>query len=365
MNPPADELTVGGGEDAAGKRAMIPPAGPARHFEPWRKALAEAVTDPAELVAALGLDPALLPAARRAAAVFGLKVPRDYLDRMERGNPSDPLLRQVLPLEDETLDRPGFGPDPVGDLAAARAPGVLHKYRDRALVITTGACAVNCRYCFRREFPYAEAALTPARLDAAVGELGAVAGLSEVILSGGDPLVLPTARLAAVTRRLAGLPSLKRLRIHTRTPVVLPERVDAPLLRWLASLPWRRVMVLHANHPREISRSVRQACAALADTGTTLLNQSVLLAGVNDDADVLAELSEALFHAGVLPYYLHMLDRVRGAGHFEVDGDRAAALHEELRRRLPGYLVPSLVREEAGAPYKVPIGSPFGQPTRC
>ena len=344
---------------------MIPLAGPARHFEPWRKSLADAVTDPAELLAILELDPGLLAAARKAAALFGLKVPRSYLDRMVRGDPSDPLLRQILPLGDETLDRPGFGPDPVGDLAAARAPGLLHKYRDRALVMTTGACAVNCRYCFRREFPYAEAALTPARLETTVRELGAIAGLTEVILSGGDPLVLPTARLAALTRSLSGLASLKRLRIHTRTPVVLPERVDTPLLRWLASLPWRRVMVLHANHPREISVALRQACAALAGTGTTLLNQSVLLAGVNDDADTLTDLSEALFDAGVQPYYLHMLDRVRGAAHFEVAEARAAALHEELRRRLPGYLVPALVREKAGEPYKVPIGSPFGPPTRC
>ena len=328
-------------------------------------ALAEAVTDPAELIALLDLDPALLPAARRAAARFGLKVPRTYVGMMGRGDPTDPLLRQVLPLEEEALDSPGFGPDPVGDLAAARVPGLLHKYRDRALLMTTGACAVNCRYCFRREFPYADAALTPARLAAAVGELASITGLSEVILSGGDPLALPTARLAAVTRRLADLSSLRRIRIHTRTPVVLPERVDRPFLDWLESLPWRRVVVLHANHPREISGPLKRACAAMAAGGTTLLNQSVLLAGVNDDADLLAELSEALFGAGVLPYYLHMLDRVRGAAHFEVPAGRAAELHEELGRRLPGYLVPRLVREEAGAPYKVPIGSPFWPPTRC
>jgi len=365
MNPPADELNVEGGGGAAGKRAMIPPAGPARHFEPWRRALAEAVTDPSELIAMLQLDPALLPAARRAAAVFGLKVPRGFVGLMGRGDPADPLLRQVLPLGEETLDSPGFGPDPVGDLAAARAPGLLHKYHGRALLMTTGGCAVNCRYCFRREFPYARAALTPARLDAAVGELASIPGLSEVILSGGDPLALPTGRLAAVTRRLAGLSSLRRIRIHTRTPVVLPERVDAPLLRWLESLPWRRVVVLHANHPREVGEPLRRACEALAATGTTILNQSVLLAGVNDDADVLAELSEALFDAGVLPYYLHVLDRVRGAAHFEVPALRATGLHEELRRRLPGYLVPGLVREEAGAPYKVPIGSPFGPPAGC
>jgi EF-P beta-lysylation protein EpmB len=344
---------------------MIPPARPARHFEPWRQALAEAVTDPAEIFRILGLDPALLPAARRAAASFGLKVPRGFVGKMRPGDPGDPLLRQVLPIDAETLPAKGFGPDPVGDRAAGCAPGVLHKYHGRALVMTTGACAVNCRYCFRREFPYAEAALTPARLGDAIVALERIEDLSEVILSGGDPLVLPTQRLAALTRRLVPLPRLSRLRIHSRTPVVLPERVDPPFLGWLSSLPWRVALVLHVNHPREVGDELRAACAAMAATGTTLMNQSVLLAGVNDNEAVLAELSEVLFDAGVVPYYLHQLDRVRGAAHFEVPEQRARELHEALLRRLPGYLVPRLVRETAGAPYKVPTGSPFRLSPRC
>lgn len=333
---------------------MIPPDAAARHFEPWRKALAEAVTDPAELLALLRLDPALLPAARAAAGKFGLKVPRAFLARMRPGDPHDPLLRQVLPLAAELAPAPGFGADPVGDLASLQAPGVLAKYQGRALLMTTGGCAVNCRYCFRRAFPYEAGALTPARLEAAVDALAAMPGLEEVILSGGDPLALPTARLARITDALRRVTGLRRLRIHTRTPVVLPERVDALLRGWLTALPWRKVVVVHVNHPAELSDEVRAALAALRACGADLLNQSVLLAGVNDDADTLAELSTRLFDAGVLPYYLHLLDRVAGAAHFEVPEAEARVLHASLRARLPGYLVPALVREVAGAAGKVP-----------
>ncbi len=335
---------------------MIPPDAAARHFESWRRELAEAVTDPAELLRLLALDPALLPAARRAAARFGLRVPRAFIARMRPGDPRDPLLLQVLPLGEELEVHLGYGPDPVGDLAALLAPGVLSKYNGRALLMTTGACAVNCRYCFRREFPYEAGALTPARLAAAVQSLAATPGLEEVILSGGDPLALPTARLARITDALGVLPGLRRLRIHTRTPIVLPARVDDELLGWLAALPWKTIIVLHVNHPRELSDEVRAAAAALAACGATLLNQSVLLAGVNDDEDTLAELSAGLFDAGVLPYYLHLLDRVAGTAHFDIPAQRAAALHAGLLQRLPGYLVPKLVRESPGAASKLPAG---------
>jgi len=335
---------------------MIPPDAAARHFASWRRELAEAVTDPAELLRILALDPALLPAARRAAARFGLRVPRAYVARMRPGDARDPLLLQVLPLAAELEPHRGFGPDPVGDLAALQAPGVLTKYRGRALLMTTGACAVHCRYCFRREFPYQAGALTPARLAAAVASLAATPDLEEVILSGGDPFALPTARLARITGALRALPGLRRLRIHTRTPVVLPSRVDGPLLGWLAGMPWKTVIVLHVNHPRELSDEVCAAAAALAAQGVTLLNQSVLLAGVNDDEDTLAALSVRLFEAGVLPYYLHLLDRVAGAAHFDVPVQQAAKLHAGLLNRLPGYLVPKLVRESSGAASKLPVG---------
>ncbi len=344
---------------------MIPPRPAVRHREAWREALAEAITDPQELLAALELDSALLPAARRAARLFGLKVPRPFVDLMQRGDPADPLLRQVLPLDAETRHVAGFGTDPVGDRAAERGPGILHKYHGRALLLATGGCAVNCRYCFRRSYPYADMALTPERLGGAVARLAQLGDFSEIILSGGDPLALPTRRLEDISRGLQELPGLRRLRIHTRTPVVLPQRVDEQLLAWLSGLPWKPVVVLHVNHPREVSDALVSAAARLAATGTTLLNQSVLLAGVNDDAAVLEALSGALFDAGILPYYLHLLDPVAGAAHFHVAEGAARQLHDTLRSRLPGYLVPQLVREEAGAPYKVPITSPFAPDSRC
>jgi L-lysine 2,3-aminomutase len=352
-------------ESVAANPAMIPSPAAARHLEPWRVELAEAVTDPAELIQILGLDPALLPAARLAAARFGLKAPRSFVARMRRGDPRDPLLLQVLPLAAELASSPGYAADPVADLAAMQVPGVLAKYRGRALLLSTGACAVHCRYCFRREFPYEAAALTPARLASAVTSLATVPGLDEVILSGGDPLALPTARLARITDALRALPGLRRLRIHTRTPVVLPSRVDAALLAWLGGLPWPAVVVLHVNHPRELSSEVRTALASLGTGKVTLLNQSVLLAGVNDDEDVLAELSMALFECGVLPYYLHALDRVAGAAHFETPDATSSRLHAGLLSRLPGYLVPRLVREVAGAASKLPLPASGATDDRC
>lgn len=318
----------------------------------WQAALAQAVTDPAELLNLLDLDPALLPAARAAAEVFPLRVPRGYVARMRRGDPSDPLLRQVLPLGEEMNEVAGFGDDPVGDRRAMTAPGVLQKYAGRVLLTATGACAVHCRYCFRRHYPYAQANAAADGWRSALDHIAGDPAIEEVILSGGDPLTLSDRRLAELTAAADSIPHLQRLRIHTRLPIVLPERVDAGLLAWLRAARLRPIVVVHANHANEIDASVREALAALANAGAVLLNQSVLLRGVNDDADTLAALSAALFAARVMPYYLHLLDRVRGAAHFEVGEDRAAALMARLAARLPGYLVPRLVREEAGAPAK-------------
>jgi L-lysine 2,3-aminomutase len=322
---------------------------------PWQRALRDAVRDPAELLRLLELDAALLPGARQAAQAFALRVPRGFVARMRRGDPDDPLLRQVLPLGRELAPAPGFGADPLGELAARRAPGVLHKYEGRALLVLTGACAVHCRYCFRRHFPYGEASPAPGQWEPALDYLAGAPGLSEVILSGGDPLTLPDARLAELARRLAAIPHLRRLRVHTRLPVVLPERVDAALLDWLCGTRLAPVLVIHANHANELDGAVRDALGRLRARGVALLNQSVLLRGVNDTAGALAGLSEALFDAGVLPYYLHLLDRVAGAAHFDVGEAEARALMDALRARLPGYLVPRLVREVAGAPYKLPV----------
>jgi EF-P beta-lysylation protein EpmB len=322
----------------------------------WRRQLAAAIRDPAELLGVLELDPGLLPAARRAAARFPLLVPRAYAARMRRGDPADPLLRQVLPLEAELEDRAGYVSDPVGDVAAAVAPGVLSKYDGRVLLIASGTCAINCRYCFRREYPYAEQRAAADDWRAALAAIRRDRGCHEVILSGGDPLILTERRLAVLGEALRTVTHLRRLRLHTRLPVVLPARIDDPLLAWLGGLHLPTVMVLHVNHPREIDGPVRDALWRLRAAGVTLLNQSVLLRGVNDDRDTLCGLSEALFDAGVLPYYLHLLDPVRGTAHFDVPADRAVELVEQAAARMPGYLVPRLVRERPGAAAKLPVG---------
>lgn len=325
---------------------MIPGTVALRQTPAWQTALANAISDPAELLHILELDPALLPAARAAAALFPLRVPRGFVARMRKGDPDDPLLRQILPLGAETESVPGFVMDPVGDRAVLKVPGVLHKYPGRVLLITTGACGVHCRYCFRREFPYAEAGAGDWR--PALDYLARDSSLSEVILSGGDPLVLSNRRLAALLTALAAIPHLQRLRIHSRQPVVLPERVDTGLLQLLSGSPFQVVMVLHANHPQEIDPAVATSLQRLTAAGMTLLNQTVLLKGINDSVAALATLNERMFRAGVMPYYLHLLDPVRGAAHFQVEEQQAVAIVEELRNCLPGYLVPRLVREEAG-----------------
>ena len=329
-----------------------------RHLETrtWQQELAEAITSPEELAAALGLSPRAFAGALEAGRRFRLRVPRSFVARMRPGDLSDPLLRQILPVGAELADDAAYGDDPVGERSALRAPALLQKYRGRALLITTPTCAVHCRYCFRREFPYAEQGGDAPRWSEALAEIAVDASLEEIILSGGDPLSLSNARLDNLTRALAAIPHVRRIRVHTRQPVVLPSRVDDGLLQWLRTSTLPMVIVLHVNHPNELDGELTEACAKLRATGATLLNQSVLLAGINDEVDVLADLSRRLFAAGVLPYYLHALDRVRGAAHFAVPDQRAQALAGQLAARLPGYLVPRLVREVAGAPAKVVLG---------
>jgi EF-P beta-lysylation protein EpmB len=323
----------------------------------WQRELAQAICDPLELCRLLGLDPRLALDARAAQSQFPLRVPRGFARRMRRGDVADPLLRQVLPLAPESIEVPGFEADPLSEREAMRAPGLLHKYHGRALLITTEACAVHCRYCFRREFPYQSAQGDGPRWRAALDTLARDSSIQELILSGGDPLSLGTDRLTRLTDELRHIPHLRRLRLHTRTAIVLPERVDDELLHWLQSLPWPCVIVLHCNHANEIDASVRVATALMKSTGATLLNQSVLLAGINDSLDALVALSEALWSAGVLPYYLHLLDRVRGTAHFEVSEWRARELMSQVAARLPGYLVPRLAREFPGAASKTVLAA--------
>lgn len=338
---------------------MIPAAPTRPHPVPaptdWRQVWREAVRDPRELLVMLGLDSLAATLSDAAAAQFPLRVPRGFVARMRRGDAGDPLLRQVLPVLEEDRIVPGFGLDAVGDAQARRGGGVIHKYQGRALLVATGSCAVHCRYCFRRHYPYAEDTAAAAGWRNAIALIRDDASIHEVILSGGDPLSLATHKLAELTDALRAVPHLRRLRLHTRLPVVLPQRVDAGLLDWLRGLPWPVAVVLHANHANEFDASVDAALADLRATGATLLNQAVLLRGVNDSVDALADLCERGHAAGVLPYYLHQLDRVAGAAHFEVGDVEALALHVALAARLPGYLVPKLVRELAGQPGKTPL----------
>ncbi|PPU37094.1 MULTISPECIES: EF-P beta-lysylation protein EpmB [unclassified Xanthomonas] len=329
----------------------LPILQPPRWQQQWR----DAVRDPRALLALLGLEAQAAGISDEAAAQFPLRVPHAFVARMRPGDLNDPLLRQVLPLDAEMQPVPGFGLDAVGDAAAKTAAGVIQKYRGRALLIATGSCAVHCRYCFRRHFPYADETAARDGWRAAVAAIAADPGIDEVLLSGGDPLSLATPKLVELTDALAAIPHLKRLRIHSRLPVVLPERVDAALLAWLRSLPWPVAFVIHANHANEFDAAVDAAVHALRGAGTQVLNQAVLLRGVNDSVDALAALSERSFAAGVLPYYLHQLDRVAGVAHFEVDDTRARALHAALATRLSGYLVPRLVREIPGDTGKRPL----------
>lgn len=332
---------------------IIARATPGPKQSDWRAELSAAFRHPSDLLDWLEIAPDDRPALHEPG--FRMFVPRGFAARMRRGDPQDPLLLQVLPRRAEARRVPGFGPDPVGDLASRQASGVLHKYRGRVLLVTTGACAIHCRYCFRREFPYAREHASRNQWSSVVDYIAADTTVEEVILSGGDPLMLDTPRLEELSTRLSGIPHLRRLRIHTRVPVVLPERVDPEFLRWMDRLPWPVVIVIHANHERELDAAVAAALARLRRRGAHLLNQAVLLAGINDSVNALTGLMRSAMDMGVLPYYLHLLDRVTGSAHFEVGETHARALLEQLRIELPGYLVPRLVREQAGALYKQPI----------
>jgi EF-P beta-lysylation protein EpmB len=317
--------------------------------------LADAVRDPIELCRLLELDPSAIKDAIGATRDFPLRVPRSFIAKMRRGDPRDPLLLQVLPLAAELAQVEGYSVDPVGDMDSRAAPGLLHKYVGRALIVATGACAVHCRYCFRRHFPYQDESALVHGWETTLKYVGEDSTIEELILSGGDPLSLSDRRLRQLSQALQEIPHVRRLRIHTRYPLVLPERIDSAFAEWLAEVRLQKVIVIHANHAHELDVASRQACRDLINAGATVLNQSVLLAGINDDAETLADLSTALFEAGVLPYYLHVLDRVQGAAHFDVPNERALQLHAELTARLPGYLVPRLVREVPGASSKTAV----------
>ena len=321
----------------------------------WKKQLAEAIRRPEVLLEQLGLDtdmPHCQPSTLRR---FPVLVPHAFARRMQSGRPDDPLLRQVFPYAEEDCDVPGFSEDPLAECMASDRTGLMRKYQGRALLITTAACAVHCRYCFRRHFPYQEYHFTRHRLHELITRLSQDPQIHELILSGGDPLCLSDENLSQLCSALTAVPHLRRLRIHSRLPIVLPDRVSSELLSILGDCKMQCVLVVHGNHANEIDDEVAAGLQKLHEAGIRLFNQSVLLAGVNDDAACLAELSERLFACRVVPYYLHLLDPVRGAGHYQLSLQRAQEIASDLRARLPGYLVPLLVREQAGLDYKLPV----------
>lgn len=319
-----------------------------RHTPIWQKQLANVITDLDELLQLLQLKPQNLPAQFQACHDFALRVPRDFVNRMQVGNPNDPLLLQVLPQGQELVITPGYQTDPLQEQDAIATPGLLHKYYGRVLLTLTSACAINCRYCFRRHFPYADNNPNLEQWSLALGYIAQDPTISEVILSGGDPLIIKDSMLETLLNKLSEIPHLQRLRIHSRLPVVLPERVTSELLATLMATRLNVVMVIHSNHANEIDASVNKALSKLREAKIPLLNQSVLLKSVNDNAQTLIALSEKLFAAGVLPYYLHSLDAVQGAAHFNVAEEKAHDLIAAMQEKLPGYLVPKLVREIPG-----------------
>jgi EF-P beta-lysylation protein EpmB len=313
----------------------------------WQAALRDALRTLDELAAELELAPDELDAFTPERRDFSLLVPRGFVRRMRKRDPADPLLMQVLPRRAEQTNAPGYRLDPLEEVQRAQG-GMLEKYAGRALLIAAEACPVHCRYCFRRNFPYADHLASRNDWQDTFARLARRPDLDEIILSGGDPLSLTNRRLQALLLQLEQLESVTTLRIHTRFPIMLPERIDADLLALLRASRLKCVVVVHCNHANELDQSVATALERLAGAGCLLLNQSVLLRAVNDSADALESLSRELFAQGVLPYYLHQLDRVAGAAHFEVTDTAAHSLIADLRRRLPGYLVPRLVREVPG-----------------
>ncbi|MEQ4454015.1 MULTISPECIES: EF-P beta-lysylation protein EpmB [Kosakonia] len=323
--------------------------------EDWLIQLADVITDPDELLRLLKIDTdENLIAGGTAKRLFPLRVPRAFAARMQPGNPHDPLLRQVLTSQEEFIAAPGFSTDPLEEQSSV-VPGLLHKYRNRALLLVKGGCAVNCRYCFRRHFPYADNQGNKRNWQGALDYIAVHPELDEIIFSGGDPLMAKDHELDWLLAQLEAIPHIKRLRIHSRLPIVIPARITDTLSARFARSSLQILLVNHINHAQEIGDDFRHAMAQLRQANVTLLNQSVLLRGVNDNAQTLADLSNALFDAGVMPYYLHVLDKVQGAAHFMVSDEEARTIMRELLTLVSGYMVPKLAREIGGEPSKTPL----------
>lgn len=320
----------------------------------WLQQLANGISDPEQLLTQLAIDPSPWQSGFKARALFAQRVPQSFVERMEKGNPHDPLLRQVLPLSDEFIIHPGYSTDPLEEQNNA-TPGLLHKYRNRCLLIVKGGCAINCRYCFRRHFPYQDNKGNKSVWQQSLDYIAQHPQLNEVILSGGDPLMAKDHELSWLIEQIAAIPHIKRLRIHSRLPVVIPARITDELVSLCAETRLQVILVTHINHANEINAELSQQLARLRAEKVTLLNQSVLLKGVNDSVPAQVALSEALFDAGILPYYLHVLDKVQGAAHFYVSDEQARTIIAGLIEQVSGYLVPKLTREIGGRPSKTPL----------
>jgi len=320
----------------------------------WKNILQQASPSPDELLSELEIENSSL-ISRQANKDFPLRVPAGFINKMRKNDPADPLFKQIWPSAEEEIDKIGFSKDPLNEVNRQTAPGLLHKYQGRVLLVLTGACAIHCRYCFRRHFPYSDSNPSGENLQKAIEYLHKDTSITEVILSGGDPLSISDERLSELVSRLAEIPHLKRLRIHTRFPVVVPERINETCLDWLTRTHLQLAIVLHVNHANELDKSVEQAILKLRNHNISLFNQSVLLKGINDSARALVDLSEALFSYGIIPYYLHLLDPVSGASHFEVNESSARLLMQKIQKRLPGYLLPKLVREDPETAHKIII----------
>lgn len=321
----------------------------------WKHELSNAIESVHQLLHILELDPSKLNLSEAAIRQFPLRVPLSFVERMKKGDPNDPLLQQVLPIQAEEQLHPDFSTDPLEEISSNPVPGLIHKYHNRVLLIGAQACAINCRYCFRRHFPYQENRLSSQQLTDIEDYLLQHPEIDEVILSGGDPLVNNDHQLSKLIDRLNGIPHLQRLRVHTRLPVVIPSRINEALLAWVRSSQLPISFVLHINHPNEVNEALTEAVARLRTAAPFVLNQAVLLKGINDDVETLRSLSQALFGAGILPYYLNLLDKVQGSRHFEVSEETALEIHHALMQHTSGYLVPKLVRELPDVPYKKPI----------
>ena len=311
----------------------------------WKAEFSQSVTTIGDLLGSLNLNTAQLSTSQQAIADFPLRVPRPFVARMEPNNPEDPLLLQVLPIAAEQAEVEGYGPDPLDEASHNPIAGIVHKYANRLLLVISPACAINCRYCFRRHFPYQENRQNRAQWQSALDYIRSATEINEIIYSGGDPLAANDHFLAWLTEQIADIKHIKRLRIHTRLPVVIPSRIDPAFLAWATATRLKPIVVLHINHANEIDTEVVESIKRLQDSGIKVLNQSVLLRGINDSADCLAELSERLFDCDVMPYYLHLFDPVAGASHFDIEETAAKKIYADLQAILPGFLVPKLVRE--------------------